>query len=931
MAQLLQDNIIVSIDTILTKPDADIVEPLDIADIEIVPSKKIAATQQQRNIRAIYGRDVIVNPINKPTTSADFKKNQPRLLDNKELHFILEALPVPYNLTNEYIQKIPNYAKLPKSIYSSDPTVSYSVYIQLYASFFQMLSEMIITPLAINDFKLNFTQYFSISRVIPGTSVGMAASDAISAPLTQMTLNSFANITGSTVSYGLDYIKEILDALSNRKQLSMTIYFQNKYLSFEEVLAYKNSLVEVKIIELVNNYDILEYKELSSDYWYDIYNQIQPIKMASHGLRLYLDVDKLYLYKLDMQTIINTIINESPSLVHIVPSPLFVGIIDIYPEESRIHEGFKSMEKDINITNSNSNIIFLNNVIFINLDKMKIRGITGIKNYHVVESNVLSIVKTENKINDANSERYNIVLNKNLMITTGLRMERLIELLQYLKFKNITPIENENRLIVVMPDDYIFTDENNKQTKLSPTKYILKKIEEDENITKAQYTNLKQLFIEGKSKLIKYPISQLNKLYTYVYAQTNGSNLMDILDLDYVDPDITITNNIFELKQVFGIEAARNFIIKDLTDALGSQGSYIDPKHVVFAADYLTHTGDYLGFTYSGLAQRDIPNLDKASFQRSFDVFFEGGVTGSKTNITSATSSMFVGAKATFGTGSVILGVNNKERDKYLEEIKKIDKVSIGDLNTALNHLDVNADISERLDFDLDEELGGLSGTNGASGMNDVKTNLNIPSILNPISGIPNNSTNIGSVLFNKNVVINNNIERKISFNEKVIIPDIKPKSNSIISDLVVQAVNKIPGIPTLNIPTPISIPIPNSEMYVPPGNLNIKQGKNVVDVDYETGNLVGVKIAGKTESKNAFVPLTLPVVKPKITLKPNAHIKPEPLPIITLPTFKVPKIVGGGVNISSSEIIIPPKFNENIETLKGTANTVNLNDFLND
>ena len=47
---------------------------------------------------------------------------------------------------------------------------------------------------------------------------------------------------------------------------------------------------------------------------------------------------------------------------------------------------------------------------------------------------------------------------------------------------------------------------------------------------------------------------------------TDGSNLMDILALNYIDTNKTITNNIVEIYKVLGIEAARIAIMNELLD-----------------------------------------------------------------------------------------------------------------------------------------------------------------------------------------------------------------------------------------------------------------------------------------------------------------------------------------------------------------------------
>ena len=58
----------------------------------------------------------------------------------------------------------------------------------------------------------------------------------------------------------------------------------------------------------------------------------------------------------------------------------------------------------------------------------------------------------------------------------------------------------------------------------------------------------------------------------------DGSNLMDILALNYIDTNKTITNNI-EIYKLLGIEAARIAIMNELLDN-EFDGTYINYRHI---------------------------------------------------------------------------------------------------------------------------------------------------------------------------------------------------------------------------------------------------------------------------------------------------------------------------------------------------------------
>ena len=59
---------------------------------------------------------------------------------------------------------------------------------------------------------------------------------------------------------------------------------------------------------------------------------------------------------------------------------------------------------------------------------------------------------------------------------------------------------------------------------------------------------------------------------------TVGTNLLDILSLDYIDVNRTFSNNIIEIYKVLGIEAARQAIYNELADVIEFDGTYIRPS-----------------------------------------------------------------------------------------------------------------------------------------------------------------------------------------------------------------------------------------------------------------------------------------------------------------------------------------------------------------
>ena len=85
--------------------------------------------------------------------------------------------------------------------------------------------------------------------------------------------------------------------------------------------------------------------------------------------------------------------------------------------------------------------------------------------------------------------------------------------------------------------------------------------------------------------------------------KTAGTNLKEVIEIKEVDKTKTISNDIHEVSKVFGIEAARNVIIRETKNTLMEQGLDVDIRHIMLLADTMTVTGDVQGTTRYGVTK----------------------------------------------------------------------------------------------------------------------------------------------------------------------------------------------------------------------------------------------------------------------------------------------------------------------------------------
>jgi DNA-directed RNA polymerase I subunit RPA1 len=83
----------------------------------------------------------------------------------------------------------------------------------------------------------------------------------------------------------------------------------------------------------------------------------------------------------------------------------------------------------------------------------------------------------------------------------------------------------------------------------------------------------------------------------------------DLIDVNEID-----TNDIYAILQTYGVEAARNSIIKEIASVFGVYGIKVDRRHLTLIADYMTFEGGFKPFSRIGIGSNVAPFL-KMSFE----------------------------------------------------------------------------------------------------------------------------------------------------------------------------------------------------------------------------------------------------------------------------------------------------------------------------
>ncbi len=139
------------------------------------------------------------------------------------------------------------------------------------------------------------------------------------------------------------------------------------------------------------------------------------------------------------------------------------------------------------------------------------------------------------------------------------------------------------------------------------------------------------------------------------YLQTEGTNLKEVLLLPEVDPRRVFTNNIKEIENILGIEAARNAILIESKKVLDGQGLKVNPRHLMIVADAMTYDGEVKAIGRQGISGEKASVLARAAFEETVRHLHEAAITGEVDYLKGVTENIIVGQPIPVGTGTVKL------------------------------------------------------------------------------------------------------------------------------------------------------------------------------------------------------------------------------------------------------------------------------------
>lgn len=501
------------------------------------------------------------------------------------------------------------------------------------------LRKQLLTTGDMEQIKYALDKHFTEAVVIPGEAVGVLAALSMGEPSTQMALNShrYAGISSKTTNEGIPRLQELLRATTSQRAISMAVYFRERK-TLAEMRALIPSFVARLLGAFVLNTIVRSKDDLPEENWHGRYrlinNYTEP--QPDYVLRLELNLGELRRYQLTLADICALIRQVSDDLT-CIHSSLDRATIDVYSKAPSFGDAARY------ITAENALYYYLRDRLLPLLLKVTVTGIEGI------EDAFPRMLEISTFIEDWNGTRVQLARRK--AEQAGIELEDLFQLLQAAGYQPARGADT--------------------------TTLILQRA--------GSVSELSDLIYADK---------ELKAVNTRWYLETNGSNLAKVLALDSVNSEITFSSDVTEIYAVFGIQAARDFLLDEYMRIL-STDSYIDPRHLILLADLMTNLGLLAAVTSSGVSRQKIGPLTRSAFEKPVDQFLRAAGFGETEVIRGVAASVYVGTRAHIGGEAFLAPIIEEPQTPVAANVAVI--ATVGSLTLEEVAPPVKLSVSQRL------------------------------------------------------------------------------------------------------------------------------------------------------------------------------------------------------------------------------------------
>ncbi len=146
------------------------------------------------------------------------------------------------------------------------------------------------------------------------------------------------------------------------------------------------------------------------------------------------------------------------------------------------------------------------------------------------------------------------------------------------------------------------------------------------------------------------PATDTEKSETVV--MTEGANLLAMREFqDVINPHRLVTNDIAAMLRLYGVEACRACIVREMRSVFEGHAISVDPRHLGLIADAMTRGGGYKAFSRNGMKSSVSP-FAKMSFETTVGFLKDAVLEEDWDDLKSPSARIIVGKLGKVGTGA---------------------------------------------------------------------------------------------------------------------------------------------------------------------------------------------------------------------------------------------------------------------------------------
>ncbi|KAH8597475.1 putative DNA-directed RNA polymerase II subunit rpb1 [Bisporella sp. PMI_857] len=254
-----------------------------------------------------------------------------------------------------------------------------------------------------------------------------------------------------------------------------------------------------------------------------------------------------------------------------------------------------------------------------------------------------------------------LTLDRQKMLDKGLKVDDVAIKIKENYSKDLAVIFSDNNAeeqvirirMIIQPDSKHEDDEIEQDV-------LLKRLEAHilDTLTLRGVPGVDRAFLNKEHRLITKPdgallASKSDPRCEEWYLDTSGTALAQVLTIPGVDTTRTYSNHFVQVFEVFGIEATRSALMRELTQVLAFDGSYVNHRHLALLVDVMTSRGHLMAITRHGINRADTGALMRCSFEETVEILLEAAAVGELDDCRGISENVMLGQLAPMGTGEL--------------------------------------------------------------------------------------------------------------------------------------------------------------------------------------------------------------------------------------------------------------------------------------